>query len=168
MEHHITIDKKVNQLINSLKSLIITSLKEDGSLSMGYLPFVRKDNKLYVFTSNLAEHGANLEAGRQASIMFIEDEQNTQTITIRKRAMFAIDYHVVAMEQGQEIIDLFQTTHGEVYAMLKQMSDFTLYVIELKNGRFVQGYGAAFLQNDQGIWEHLSADKIKKSSVSSF
>ena len=157
-----TISEKVDELIASLNSFIITSLKEDGLPSIGYLPFVRQGCHFYVFTSSLSEHGKNLAKGCQASIMFIEDEQNANTITIRKRAMFDIDYQWIPTEKGQEIIDLFQSRHDEIYALLRQMSDFALYQIHLKNGRFVQGYGSAFTQNATGNWEHLSADKLKR------
>ncbi len=157
-----TISQKVDNLIDSMQSCIITLSKADGSLCLGYLPFIRQGQDFYVFASSLSEHGASLAAGCQASLMFIEDEQQAKSITIRQRAMFDIDYKPIPTDP--KILDLFQSQRDEIYAMLQKMSDFSLYLLHLKNGRLVQGFGAAFVQNADGIWEHLSADKLKKSS----
>ena len=147
------ISKRVDTLMDKVNSFIITTYGDGIKTALGYLPFIIHDGEMYVFTSTLTEHGANLEKGAEVSIMFIEDEQDASKIPARIRATFDVDYVAV---KNEEVIDRLEAEVDENYAMMRQLSDFTLYKFTRKNGRYVQGFGAAFLQDDAGQWGHMT------------
>ncbi|MGB1361544.1 MAG: pyridoxamine 5'-phosphate oxidase family protein [Alphaproteobacteria bacterium] len=149
------IKRKVETLQSSVATMVITTMREDNLPTLGYLPFIIENDELYIFTSTLAEHGANLKAGRDASVMFIEDEADAKKISARTRAIFQTDYELVEKGDCQTVIDRFVNEVDESYEVLAMMADFSIYKLSLKDGRYVQGFGAAFSQDENGDWQHL-------------
>ena len=147
------IQKKVDTLIGSVKSFIITTYGDGINTSLGYLPFVKEGDKYYVYASEMTEHGRNLIDGADAKVMFVEDETDAKLIPARTRATF--DATAKVIEEREDIIERLINEVDESYQiMYEQLEDFAMYEMTLSNGRFVHGFGAAFRQGDNGEWLH--------------
>ncbi|MCH9699667.1 MAG: pyridoxamine 5'-phosphate oxidase family protein [Gammaproteobacteria bacterium] len=128
------------------KSVILATATSQADVNSSYAPFVLdSQNRVYVFISALAKHTRNLLANPQASLLWIEDEQNTENIFARKR--LALHCSSASIDRDtpvwSSILDLFETTHGETVSLLKTLNDFQLIRFEVHNGTFVRGFGKA-------------------------
>ena len=142
---------RVDALIERMNTFIITTYGDGIKTALGYLPFVVHNDEVYVFPSTLAEHGTNLAKGANATVMFIEDEHTAAKLPARLRGIFEIEYEAV---ENDEVLDKMEVEIDGDYAIMRHLSDFTLYKITMKNGRYIQGFGAAYLQDENGDWKH--------------
>lgn len=138
-------DNQLEEFINSLKSLVINSLDENNNPFSSYAPFLKHDNKYYVFLSLMAKHSHNLKANPNSSILFCEDEQDSKNIFARKRVVFQTNTKVIEKntQEEKEILDLFEEKF-ETIKMLRTMGDFYLYEFTPFYGEAVFGFGAAY------------------------
>lgn len=68
--------KNLNEFLETLKSLTISSLDENKNPFSSYAPFVKHNHKYYVYLSLMAKHSSNLTQNKIASIFFCEDEKD--------------------------------------------------------------------------------------------
>lgn len=141
------------QFIDSLKTLIISSLSAESSCISSYSVFVREDDEIYFYTSSVAEHYHSIKANQdKVSLMFIEDEKDAKTILARKRLSAKCDIKFITDEgQRDAIFDKLAAKNPDERAILelKNMKDFHIVRATLKNGRYVKGFGAAY--DTQGL-----------------
>ncbi len=84
--------KDLNQFLENLKSLTISSIDEKGYPFSSYAPFVKYNHKYYVYLSSIAKHSSNLTKNKIASIFFSEDEKDCSNIFfVRLEECFAIE-----------------------------------------------------------------------------
>ena len=162
---HTIINGRVQKLIGGCQSVYLTTLNNDGSPDIGYLPFVYHNNTVFVYTSHMAQHGKNLMAGNDCKIMFIENERDAKTLLARKRVIFTAKQDIIDKFSplGDTILSIFNQTVDSMYTGLWEMADFSLYQLDLYQGKFVQGFAQTFQHNTNGEWtKYLGVGHTKK------
>lgn len=139
--------KNLNEFLEPIKSLTISSLDDKGYPFSSYAPYVKYNNKYYVYLSLMAKHSSNLTQNKIASIFFCEDEQDCKNIFGKKRV--SIQCETKRLEQNTdeeiEILNEFRTKFGEeMVNMLQKMGDFYLFEFTPFYGEAVFGFGKAY------------------------
>ena len=139
--------KNLNEFLETLKSLTISSLDENKNPFSSYAPFVKHNHKYYVYLSLMAKHSSNLTNNEMASIFFCEDEQDCKNIFGKKRV--SIQCKTKRLEQNTEnetlILNEFRKKFGsEMVNMLHKMGDFYLFEFTPFYGEAVFGFGQAY------------------------
>ncbi|MCD8213569.1 MAG: pyridoxamine 5'-phosphate oxidase family protein, partial [Campylobacter sp.] len=130
-----------------LKTIIISSLDENGQCVSSYAPFVRDGDDVFFCVSSVARHYHTIKANPdKVSIMFIEDEKDAGTILARNRLSANCEVSIVDDAKRDEIFDKLQAkNHNDgAFSDIKGMKDFYIMKATLKKGRFVKGFGAAY------------------------
>lgn len=139
--------ENLNQFLQTLESLTISSIDEDGYPFSSYAPFVKYNHKYYVYLSLMAKHSSNLTKNQIASIFFTEDEKDCLNIFAKKRV--SIQCNVKRLEQKTEmeikILDQFRIKFdSEMINTLSKMQDFYLFEFTPFYGEAVFGFGKAY------------------------
>ena len=140
------ISDEILAMINSRKSLILSSLDEAGKPYASYAPFAIGDECLYVLISEIAVHGKNLQLNPDASVLIIEDEDTAAELFARLRVNYSVaaellEYQTEAWSIG---LDALHQRHGERVSGLSKMADFKLFKLHPQGGRYVKGFGKAY------------------------
>lgn len=139
--------KDLNEFLEDFKSVNISTLDEKGNPFASYAPFIKIEDKYYVYISRMAKHTSNLERKNICSLFFIEDEESCSNIFARKRAMVQCNSKVILQDSQDEIdkLSAFKTKFGvEMIAMLKGMKDFYVFEFTPFYGEAVFGFGKAY------------------------
>ena len=139
--------KNLNEFLEQIKSLTISSLDENGYPFSSYAPYVKYNNKYYVYLSLMAKHSSNLTQNKIASIFFCEDEQDCKNIFAKKRVSIQCETLKLAQntQNEEEILNEFKAKFGEeMVNMLKKMGDFYLFEFTPFYGEAVFGFGKAY------------------------
>ena len=163
------IGNDINEFRQQQKTLQLASITKDGLPHISYSPFVYLSDCYYIFISDIAKHGQNLKINPQVSIMMIEDEEQSKNIYARKRLTFDTEANLIARDSQhwQTTISTFEQQFGEIVSNLSKLSDFHLYQLVPKAGRFVKGFGQAFDISgaDQVDVVHLDKGHTKQSNA---
>jgi putative heme iron utilization protein len=140
------ISNEIVSMIESRKSLMLSSLTEEGLPYASYAPFAIGDNCLYVLISEIAVHGKNLQLNPDASVLIIEDEDSAEELFARLRVVLKVNAQVMAVDSDGWNIGLNALTerHGDRISSLSQMGDFKLFKLNPMGGRYVKGFGRAY------------------------
>ncbi|MBP6116381.1 MAG: pyridoxamine 5'-phosphate oxidase family protein [Neisseriaceae bacterium] len=145
--------KTARQLSDSLidlhgrsKTLMMATQTEDATPHISYSPYALLNGKYYVFLSALAEHTRHLTERPQASIMLIEDEQDTRNLYARARLSWVAQARVIAREATlfNQAIEQLKARTGATIDLLVSLNDFDLFELTPQHGRLVLGFGQAY------------------------
>lgn len=135
-------------LVDSLKSLIISSVDANGDCVSSYAPFVKEGEDIFFCVSSVSQHYHTIKANpSKVSVMFIEDEKDARTILARHRLSSKCEINFVENEtKRDEIFDKLQAKNPNdgSFEDIKGMKDFYIVKAVLKKGRYVKGFGAAY------------------------
>lgn len=146
-------------LVKSTKSIFLSTIALDGAPFLSYAPFVEHEGKVYVYLSRIAEHYRNLEANPAVDVMLIADESATKNIFARERARFKGRAANVGNEGYEEVFAKFEEKFGAPTFNMLRTLDFSLFELELAQGRYVVGFGQAFDVDFPGQhFEHVNRD----------
>ncbi|MBW4689162.1 MAG: pyridoxamine 5'-phosphate oxidase family protein [Komarekiella atlantica HA4396-MV6] len=137
-----------------IQSVIISTVNAQGIPNSSYAPYVMDDAKnIYIYVSGLASHTKNLDANPHVSILFIEDEAQTNQIFARRRLSFDCTATLIEREtqKWNKIVEQFQGRFGQIIEVLRGLADFRIFQLTPSEGRFVIGFGAAY---------HISGDNL--------
>ena len=142
-----TIAEGCQQLINSHKTLTLSTLSAEGNPEISYTPFIRGENgEFYIFVSELAHHTPNLLVNPKCSILFAAPESETKNLFARERAFFNCE--VTEVPRGTEscdaTLDNIQEQFGKTVDLLRGLPDFHLFALKPVNGQYTIGFGKAF------------------------
>ena len=148
----------LNDFLEPLKSLTISSLDEKGFPFSSYAPFVKFEHKYYVYLSLMAKHSHNLTNNSKCSIFFSEDEKDCKNIFAKKRVSIQCD--AIRLEQHtqkeKEILEQFNNKFGnDMISMLHKMGDFYLFEFTPFYGEAVFGFGKAYTLGGEFFEEFL-------------
>jgi heme iron utilization protein len=132
---------------DNFNSIILSTVSADGLPNASYAPCViDKARNIYIYVSGLASHTQNLQAVPKASILFIEDEQNSQQIFARKRLSYDCNASLIPSNDPEwtQVADQFEQRFGKMVELLRSLPDFRIFKLTPTQGRFVVGFGAAF------------------------
>lgn len=148
--------EELGQLLERARTLHLATLDADGLPAISYAPFVRDESgDFYIFVSRLAEHTRELLQQPQVAVMLIADEQDARQIFARTRASYRCEAVRVAREAKgyEQMLDAMQERFGEVMGLLRSLGDFVLIRLRPQAGRFVMGFGQAFVLAGTGLQE---------------
>ena len=153
-------DKSPQQVLSHLlthtQSLQLATLNAEGEPSISYAPFVQDETGSFViFISGLATHTHDLLRHPTAAVLLIADEQATRQIFARTRVSYSCHASVIARdaEECPTLLDALQARFGEVVGVLRGLGDFVLFRLQPRAGRFVMGFGQAFVLGGEDLRE---------------
>lgn len=141
------ISQEILDIVNSRKSLLLSSLTENDEPYASYAPFAIGDNCLYVLISEIAVHAKNLQHHPRASVLIIEDEDSAAELFARLRVQYSVNAELIAVDSAdwETGIACLTARHGERIQSLSQLTDFKLFRLSPEIGRYVKGFGKAYL-----------------------
>ncbi|MBD6620307.1 HugZ family protein [Komarekiella sp. 'clone 1'] len=148
------IQSEYEKFPEEIQSVIISTVSAQGIPNSGYTPYVMDDAKnIYIYVSGLATHTKNLDANPHVSVLFIEDEAQTNQIFARRRLSFDCTATLIERETDKwnKIVEQFQGRFGQIIEVLRGLADFRIFQLTPSEGRFVIGFGAAY---------HISGDNL--------
>lgn len=137
--------QEVQAFIEQHHTLILATQDSQNQPEASYAPFIKHEQQLYVFVSELARHTQNLLSGSGVSALLIEPE-NTDNRFTRKRLSLHATVEQIERDHPhwQTIIDQMRTTLGETMDLLVTLEDFHLFAFTPTRARFVKGFAQAF------------------------
>ncbi len=142
---------QLNQLYQDFpaqfKSVILSTVSAAGEPDASYAPFViDAERNIYIFVSGLSAHTQNLSDTGKISVLFIQDETQTQQVFARKRLNYRCTAYLLERdnELWEAIAQQFESRFGNIIDMMKGLSDFRIFKLCPQSGRFVVGFGAAY------------------------
>lgn len=154
------------QFAGELRSLMLSTLDEEGNPFISYAPFVAHDNKIYIYISRIANHYYHMDNRPQVDVMLIEDEAASGNLFARQRARFPCAAKNVGNEGHSEVFALFEERFPAKLVTMLRGLDFSLFELTPKTGRYVAGFGLAFdldLAGDR--IEHVARDGHASSAA---
>ena len=158
--------KNLNEFLEPIKSLTISSLDDKRYPFSSYAPYVKYNNKYYVYLSLMAKHSSNLTQNKIASIFFCEDEQDCKNIFAKKRVSIQCETLKLAQntQNEEEILNEFKAKFGEeMVNMLKKMGDFYLFEFTPFYGEAVFGFGKAYNLGGENFEEFVQRENISST-----
>ena len=158
--------KNLNEFLEPLKSLTISSLDDKRYPFSSYAPFVKYNHKYYVYLSLMAKHSSNLTQNKIASIFFCEDEQDCKNIFAKKRVSIQCETLKLAQntQNEEEILNEFKAKFSEeMVNMLKKMGDFYLFEFTPFYGEAVFGFGKAYNLGGENFEEFVQRENISST-----
>jgi len=154
MSEHTQQQQNYQQLIKSQKTLILSTITEQGKAESSYAPYVRDEKgRFYIFVSELATHTHNMLKTQSANILFIQPEEQTKNFFARERVVF--DCSISEVQKQDECyykqMLIMKNKFGETVDLLQSLPDFHLLALTPVNGKYIAGFGKAFsinLDND--------------------
>jgi len=151
----------LNELRDSVRSAMLSTLGEDGEPHNGYTPFVFDGRDIIVFVSQLSLHTRDLLANGKVSVMLIADEQASAQIFARTRVSYQCQAIAVGKNDSQydALLDMLAHRHGKMMDVLRQLPDFVLFRLKPHKGQFVMGFGQAFRLSGENLdtFEHAKS-----------
>lgn len=142
--------KEVVEFITPFRMLMLATVGTNGRPYASTAPFIRKEDRFYVFVSTVAQHGRNLLHTEHASILFAADEGDTVQPFARKRLTAEVSVQEIIRDTRlfQEILALFSDTFDrELIEQLEKMRDFHLFELMPESASMVIGFGKAYALN---------------------
>lgn len=139
--------QEYKSFIKNFKTLYIASCDKQGMPEASYAPFVIENEVyFYVYLSKLAKHSGNLQATKQASILFIQPEKEISQLFARQRVNFSCHVEIIERysEHWQIILSEFQQQFGEIINVLYELKDFQLFCFKPYQGNYVRGFAQAY------------------------
>ena len=158
--------KNLNEFLEQIKSLTISSLDDKRYPFSSYAPFVKYNHKYYVYLSLMAKHSSNLTQNKIASIFFCEDEQDCKNIFAKKRVSIQCETLKLAQntQNEEEILNEFKAKFSEeMVNMLKKMGDFYLFEFTPFYGEAVFGFGKAYNLGGENFEEFVQRENISST-----
>lgn len=157
----------LGQLLANTKTLQIATLDAAGEPAISYAPFVQdSEGNFYIFVSGLSSHTQEIIQHPRVSVLLVEDEQDARQIFARTRATYRCAAEVVGRDDGvfPQMLDALEERFGNVVGLLRGLGDFVLFRLKPVSGRFVMGFGQAFVLAGEGLREfgHIGPDQLQK------
>ena len=143
---------------DSVLTIVLSTLSPEGQPNVSYASLLRYEGQDFIYISQVAEHYANLRANPSLQIMFIEDESKAKTILARKRLVYNATAEFLPRDDFfDKVYDSFEKKAGASSGVgqVRGMMDFHLVRLNLKDGRFVKGFGKAYNLGVDGSISHI-------------
>ena len=152
--------QECENFIQSFKSVILGTVSKDGEIDVTYAPHFKIDGEHYIYISEIGDHYMNLKENDQKfEILFLEEEEKALSIIARKRARFNVTAEFLPRdEKFEKIMDIFEKNIGETFKVVRKMKDFHLVKLHVIDGRYVKGFGQAYLIKN-GTVSQITGDR---------
>ena len=149
--------RKYRELIFSQQTLLLSTVTGQGEPECSYAPYIRdQQGVFYIYVSELATHTRNMLQKGSASVLFIRPENETKNLFARERVVFNCEVNEVQGSDERFDKQLLKMKHkfGETVDLLCSLPDFHLLALTPLNGKYIAGFGQAFLIN-------LTSDRVE-------
>lgn len=148
------------KFLESRQTAVLSFVGKDGKPFSSTTPFVKKDDKLYIYISQIAEHYQLTENSEVVDVLLRADESKTKNPFATERVRFSCTPKNIGNAGHEAIFDLFNEMYGKSMMDLFRGLDFSLFELSPMSGRYVVGFGLAFdLTIDAEVFEHVVVDK---------
>ena len=149
--------------LKNFKSAVLSTIDENNAPFTSYAPFIKDNGKYYVYISSIAKHSRNLSTNPKVSLFFIEDESSCENIFGRKRVVLQCNSNKLPRDtqEFEELIEIFEKTHGSTMKMLKSMKDFSIFEFTAYSGEAVFGFGEAYDIGGENFDELIERKNVK-------
>lgn len=157
--------KELDSFLEEFQSLTISSLDENNNPFSSYAPFVKKDDKYYVYISDMAKHTQNLKSNIKCSLFFVEDENSCKNIFARKRVMIQCESTIIKKDTDNEenILEVFENKFDKkMVDMLRKMGDFNVFEFKPFYGEATFGFGKAYNLGGKNFSEFVQRESTSK------
>ena len=158
--------KNLDEFLKDFQSLTISTIDDKGNPFSSYAPFIKTNNKYYVYISEMAKHTQNLKKKDKCSLFFVEDESACKNIFARKRVMIQCTAKKIEQDSKDEVelLNGFKSKFGEeMINMLKNMNDFHVFEFKPFYGEAVFGFGKAYNLGGEEFNEFVSRGSSNSS-----
>lgn len=166
MKKTIDLEKHKNNylsFIDNRQTVILSMLDDDGVPFSSCAPFVKKDGKLYVYISEVADHFHLLANKELVDALLIADEIHTKNAFATERARWKCIPKNIGNDNLEDVFQLFNDIHGKSMIDMLRGLDFSLFELSPQQGRYVVGFGLAFDVDITGdTFTHVVIDKENK------
>ena len=157
---------EVEDFLAGFKTFMIASLTPDGKAYASTAPYARDGNAFYILISTVAQHGKNLLATDNVSLLFAEDESNCTQPYARKRITIEASVKEVVRDTSEFDIGsnlLKNRFDTELVENLAKMGDFHLFALRAQGGSAVMGFGQAYgLDENMEVVHSISGHHQRK------
>ena len=146
-EHNLKfIQNEFHELLASLKTVTLSTRDHKNQPEASYAPYVEFDSAYYLFISGLAKHTVNLKQNGFVSLLFIEDEANCRNLFSRRRVILAGKGIIIDRNSSHYSLVMAQFRHrfGRFIDIIEPLQDFSLFQINVLEGRYIRGFAQAF------------------------
>ncbi|HSI29630.1 MAG: HugZ family protein [Methylophilus sp.] len=135
------------------KTVQLASVNAQGVPEASYAAYVERDNKFYIYVSELATHCANLRETGLCSAMFVESEKDAGHLFARKRLVFKCTAQAVERSSTKfdEVMALFYEKFGKFMDAIGKLTDFHMVELTPSHGSYVAGFAKAYHLNGQDL-----------------
>ncbi|WP_088548006.1 HugZ family pyridoxamine 5'-phosphate oxidase [Paenibacillus aquistagni] len=148
-----------------LKTVMLSTLDEEGQPFISYAPFVNQNGKFYIYISKIANHYRHLETNSAVDVMLIEDEASTPNLFARQRARFICTACNLGNDGHEEVFAQFDRQFNKNMMNMLRSLDFSLFELTPSKGRYVAGFGQAFdIDLTADTFLHIARDGHGQSS----
>lgn len=155
--------EKYIQFAASRNNLILNMLDEEGNPFTSCAPFVRKDGKLYIYISQVADHYRYIENSDKIDAFLVADEATTKNPFATERVRWRCTPKNVGNDGHDDIFQLFNDNFKASLMDVLRGLDFSLFELTPELGRYVVGFGLAFdVDIHADVFKHVVVDKNNK------
>ncbi|WP_297595915.1 pyridoxamine 5'-phosphate oxidase family protein [uncultured Cetobacterium sp.] len=151
---------EIEEFKNKNKNIILGTISKDNEINVTNAIYLNCDGQDYMFISEIGDHYQNLKNRNQDfEVMFIQDENEATNPLARKRLRYKTDAEFLARDETFNLVlDRFEEKLGDVIKVVRKMEDFHLVKLNFKDGRFVKGFGQAYILKGIDIFQ-MTGDK---------
>ena len=151
------------QFVETRENALLSFNDTDGKPFSSIAPFVKRDGKLYIYISEVAEHYQLMESNEYVDILLVGDEATTKNKFATERVRWICTTKNIGNEGHDDIFTLFNEAYGEKLLNVLRGLDFSLFELTPAEGRYVVGFGLAFTVDIHGDhFQHVVVDKKKE------
>lgn len=151
--------------VASRESAVLNFVDEEGKPFSSIVPFVKKDNKIYIYISEVADHYRLTERSEFIDVLLRADESATKNPFATERVRWICTPKKLGNDGHEEIFNLFDAAFNKNLMDMLRGLDFALFELTPVTGRYVVGFGLAFdLTIDGETFNHVVVDKTKEKT----
>lgn len=133
-------------LRNSVAAAQLATISPQNTPLASHAPIVWKDGSCYLFLSELAEHTQHLMLNPAIGLVLLQatpvsNHFASQRITLQGKVNI-VDR---GSERFEAIIGVFHQKFGQVMQVIEPLTDFHLFQLNPETGRYIRGFGQAYL-----------------------
>lgn len=148
------------EFVEKRHTAVLSFVDGEGKPFSSMAPFVKKDNKLYIYISQVAEHYQLMKNSEMVDVLLLADESETKNPFATERVRWACKPKSLGNEGHEDIFELFNDTYSKRLMDVFRGLDFSLFELTPLQGRYVVGFGLAFDVTIDGTkFEHVVVDK---------
>lgn len=146
MKHEV--EQKITELKMRHTNLVLATVDETGRALASQTPYAIDDaGNFLILVSGLAEHGKTLRSADAVNVMLMQDENGLANPFARERLNFTCKVEMLLSdsEDRSNGEQLMLQRFGKFVQTLIQLPDFMMFRLSPVKGRYVAGFGAAYV-----------------------